>query len=59
MLNLLRFRDVADYTANPELRYRASDCSDRRFTPSAYCRTPDTELIGGEHDYEYSESQRR
>jgi hypothetical protein len=130
MLNLMRFRDVADYTANPELtpevpisgaeafnryiehtlpflresggeimflgdggefligpederwdlvmmieqravvscffkssrlhgRYRASYCSDRRFTPSAYDRTYNTELIGGEHNHEHSESQRR
>lgn len=30
--------------------------SDRRFTSSAHGRTSDTELIGGEHDYEHPES---
>ncbi|AET58848.1 hypothetical protein ACWHAM_05520 [Paenibacillus terrae] len=29
------------------------------FTPSAYGRTSDTKLIGGEHDHEHPESQRR
>lgn len=31
----------------------------RYIESSAYGRTSDTELIEGEHDHEYSESQRR
>lgn len=36
-----------------------SDCGGRGFAPSAYERTSDTKIKGGEHDYEHPKSQRR